>query len=156
MLYVRRKAIFQDGNNHTLIRNGLPERTSSAVLRQGSIIRRDLGTPAHRTSRSTVFKAPDTSNDSRDLRGCPPGKTLVLTRSESAAYFIVSVGCINTASSARFGIPLHKIRSETSCLSVVQYNEKDDVVSGICLCNYPNVPSVPPDDWLTWLKTIYG
>ncbi|XP_025154418.1 cilia- and flagella-associated protein 61 [Harpegnathos saltator] len=50
---------------------------------------------------------------------------------------------------------LRKIRSETSCLSVVQYNEEDDVVSGICLCNYPNVPSVPPDDWLTWLKTTH-
>ncbi|KAG5308923.1 CFA61 protein, partial [Pseudoatta argentina] len=45
---------------------------------------------------------------------------------------------------------------ETSCLSVVQYNERRDVISGTCLCNYPNIPSVSPDDWLTWLKTIYG
>ncbi|KAG5313378.1 CFA61 protein, partial [Acromyrmex insinuator] len=45
---------------------------------------------------------------------------------------------------------------ETSCLSVVQYNERRDVISGICLCNYPNILSVSPDDWLTWLKTIYG
>ncbi|XP_018339954.1 PREDICTED: cilia- and flagella-associated protein 61-like isoform X2 [Trachymyrmex septentrionalis] len=45
---------------------------------------------------------------------------------------------------------------ETSCLSVVQYNERRDVISGICLCNYPNIPSVSSDDWLTWLKTIYG
>ncbi|XP_070155568.1 cilia- and flagella-associated protein 61 [Polyergus mexicanus] len=45
---------------------------------------------------------------------------------------------------------------ETSCLSVIQYNDRHDVVSGICLCNYPNIPSVPSCDWLTWLKTIYG
>ncbi|XP_011691947.1 PREDICTED: LOW QUALITY PROTEIN: cilia- and flagella-associated protein 61-like [Wasmannia auropunctata] len=45
---------------------------------------------------------------------------------------------------------------ETCCLSVLQHNERHDIVSGICLCNYPNVPSVSPCDWLTWLKTIYG
>lgn len=39
---------------------------------------------------------------------------------------------------------------------MVQYDERRDVVSAICLCNYPNVPSVPPCDWLSWLKTIYG
>ncbi|RLU19879.1 hypothetical protein DMN91_008438 [Ooceraea biroi] len=44
---------------------------------------------------------------------------------------------------------------ETSCLSVVQYDEEHNVVSGVCLCNYPNVPSVPPCDWLSWLRTIY-
>ncbi|XP_012061304.1 PREDICTED: cilia- and flagella-associated protein 61-like [Atta cephalotes] len=45
---------------------------------------------------------------------------------------------------------------ETSCLSMVQHNERHDVISGICLCNYPNIPSISPDDWLTWLTTIYG
>ncbi|XP_072759857.1 cilia- and flagella-associated protein 61 [Anoplolepis gracilipes] len=45
---------------------------------------------------------------------------------------------------------------ETSCLSVIQYNDKHDIVSGLCLCNYPNIPCVSPCDWLTWLKTIYG
>ncbi|XP_011864945.1 PREDICTED: cilia- and flagella-associated protein 61-like [Vollenhovia emeryi] len=52
---------------------------------------------------------------------------------------------------------MYRLRySEASCLSVAQYNERCDIVSGICLCNYPNVPSVPPYDWFTWLKTIYG
>ncbi|XP_050449649.1 cilia- and flagella-associated protein 61-like [Cataglyphis hispanica] len=37
---------------------------------------------------------------------------------------------------------------------MIQYNDRHDVVSGICLYNYPNIPSVP-HDWLTWLKTIY-
>ncbi|XP_020300456.1 cilia- and flagella-associated protein 61-like [Pseudomyrmex gracilis] len=45
---------------------------------------------------------------------------------------------------------------ETSCLSMVQHNERYDIISGICLCNYPNVSSVPTSDWLTWLKTLYG
>ncbi|XP_076629845.1 cilia- and flagella-associated protein 61 [Colletes latitarsis] len=45
---------------------------------------------------------------------------------------------------------------EASCLSVVQCNEKRDVVSGMCLCNYPNVPSVIPQDWPAWLDTLYG
>ncbi|XP_043265617.1 cilia- and flagella-associated protein 61-like [Colletes gigas] len=45
---------------------------------------------------------------------------------------------------------------EASCLSVVQCNEKRDVVSGMCLCNYPNVPSVIAQDWPAWLGTLYG
>ncbi|CAL7938183.1 unnamed protein product [Xylocopa violacea] len=44
---------------------------------------------------------------------------------------------------------------EASCLSVVQWNEKREVVSGLCLCNYPNVPSVIPEEWLYWLHTLY-
>ncbi|XP_076395466.1 cilia- and flagella-associated protein 61 [Megachile rotundata] len=44
---------------------------------------------------------------------------------------------------------------ETSCLSIVQCNEKRDLVSGICLCNYPNVLPVIPRDWLCWLNTLY-
>nr|XP_031847355.1 cilia- and flagella-associated protein 61 [Nomia melanderi] len=45
---------------------------------------------------------------------------------------------------------------ESSCLSVVQWNGERDVVSGMCLCNYPNVPSVTPEDWPSWLRTLYG
>ncbi|XP_076235027.1 cilia- and flagella-associated protein 61 [Calliopsis andreniformis] len=44
---------------------------------------------------------------------------------------------------------------EASCLSIVQCNEKHDVVSGMCLCNYPNVPSVTPRDWPHWLHSLY-
>ncbi|XP_034179175.2 cilia- and flagella-associated protein 61 isoform X2 [Osmia lignaria lignaria] len=44
---------------------------------------------------------------------------------------------------------------EASCLSVVQYNANRDIVSGICLCNYPNVLSVIPKDWPCWLNTLY-
>ncbi|CAK9824741.1 Cilia- and flagella-associated protein 61 [Anthophora retusa] len=44
---------------------------------------------------------------------------------------------------------------EKSCLSMIQYNEKRDVISGICLCNYPNVPSLSPDVWINWLYTLY-
>nr|XP_033324717.1 uncharacterized protein LOC117219588 isoform X2 [Megalopta genalis] len=45
---------------------------------------------------------------------------------------------------------------EASSLSVVQWNEKHDLVSGICLCNYPNVPAVTPEDWPSWQRTLYG
>ncbi|CAK9809305.1 hypothetical protein ANTQUA_LOCUS5981 [Anthophora quadrimaculata] len=38
---------------------------------------------------------------------------------------------------------------------MVQYNEKRDIISGICLCNYPNVPSLSPDEWINWLYTLY-
>ncbi|XP_076650286.1 LOW QUALITY PROTEIN: cilia- and flagella-associated protein 61, partial [Halictus rubicundus] len=48
------------------------------------------------------------------------------------------------------------VSSEASCLSVVQWNEKHDLVSGMCLCNYPNVPAVTPEDWPCWLQTLYG
>ncbi|XP_076759809.1 cilia- and flagella-associated protein 61 [Xylocopa sonorina] len=44
---------------------------------------------------------------------------------------------------------------EASCLSMVQCNEKREVVSGLCLCNYPNVPSVIPEEWPHWLRTLY-
>ncbi|KAF3420948.1 hypothetical protein E2986_13858 [Frieseomelitta varia] len=54
-----------------------------------------------------------------------------------------------------FSIQEILISSEASCLSMVQCNEKCEIISGICLCNYSNVPSVAPDDWLTWLYTLY-
>lgn len=47
------------------------------------------------------------------------------------------------------------ICSETSCHSMVQWNEKGEIVSGICICNYPNVPSVIPEDWTNWLYRLY-
>lgn len=38
---------------------------------------------------------------------------------------------------------------------MVQWNEKGEIVSGICICNYPNVPSVIPEDWVNWLYKLY-
>ncbi|XP_012344888.2 cilia- and flagella-associated protein 61-like [Apis florea] len=38
---------------------------------------------------------------------------------------------------------------------MVQWNEKGEIVSGICISNYPNVPSVIPEDWMNWLYTLY-
>ncbi|XP_043500796.1 cilia- and flagella-associated protein 61-like [Polistes fuscatus] len=44
---------------------------------------------------------------------------------------------------------------ESSCYTVIQYNEKGDIISGIFLCNYPNIPSVPKQEWLHWLRLHY-
>ncbi|KAL6419679.1 hypothetical protein ACFW04_001261 [Cataglyphis niger] len=43
---------------------------------------------------------------------------------------------------------------ETSCLSMIQYNERRDVVSGICLYNYPNIPSRILFNWHPFSKRI--
>ncbi|XP_043268614.1 cilia- and flagella-associated protein 61 [Venturia canescens] len=44
---------------------------------------------------------------------------------------------------------------EKACLSLVQVNEEERIVSNVSLCNFPNVPSVPPNDWLAWITRHY-
>ncbi|XP_014600081.1 PREDICTED: cilia- and flagella-associated protein 61-like [Polistes canadensis] len=44
---------------------------------------------------------------------------------------------------------------ESSCYTVIQYNEKEDIISGIFLCNYPNIPSIPKQEWLHCLTLHY-
>ncbi|KAI4501348.1 hypothetical protein M0802_003721 [Mischocyttarus mexicanus] len=45
---------------------------------------------------------------------------------------------------------------ESSCYTVIQYNEKGDIISGIFLCNYPNIPSIPKQEWLHCLRLHYS
>ncbi|KAL2726660.1 cilia- and flagella-associated protein 61-like isoform X2 [Vespula squamosa] len=45
---------------------------------------------------------------------------------------------------------------ESSCFTIIQYNERGDIISGIFLCNYPNIPSIPKQEWLRCLKIHYS
>ncbi|XP_043668706.1 cilia- and flagella-associated protein 61-like [Vespula pensylvanica] len=50
----------------------------------------------------------------------------------------------------------HFSRRESSCFTIIQYNEKGDIISGIFLCNYPNIPSIPKQEWFHCLKMHYS
>ncbi|XP_033221292.1 cilia- and flagella-associated protein 61-like isoform X2 [Belonocnema kinseyi] len=45
---------------------------------------------------------------------------------------------------------------EEACLSLVQLNEKEKIVSHVSLYTFPNVPSIPRNDWICWITRHYG